>query len=82
MDGLPHLHEPAPGVLIALGYNGRGVAMASTMGGVIAKRIAGANRDDFPVTPLNPIFWHSFRRPIMAVGVSYYWMKDSLGINS
>ena len=28
-DHYPHVHEPAPGVLICLGYNGRGVAMAT-----------------------------------------------------
>ena len=32
-DHYPHLHEPAPGVIAALGYNGRGVAMATADGG-------------------------------------------------
>ena len=31
-DHYPHVHEPAPGVLVCLGYNGRGVAMATAMG--------------------------------------------------
>ncbi len=82
MDSLPHLHEPAPGIIIALGYNGRGVAMASTMGGLIAKRLTGANETDYPITPLSPILWHSARRPLMAAAVSYYWLKDGLGFNS
>src|SRR3546814_4204723 len=28
-DGLPHVHEPAPGLNVLLGYNGRGVALAT-----------------------------------------------------
>lgn len=39
LDHYPHLHEPAPGLLIGLGYNGRGVAMG-TMGRQLARRIA------------------------------------------
>ncbi|WP_163484841.1 FAD-dependent oxidoreductase, partial [Escherichia coli] len=35
-DHLPHFHEPAPSVIAALGYNGRGVAMATAMGREIA----------------------------------------------
>ena len=35
-DWLPHLAEVAPGVWAALGYCGRGVAMATTMGLVLA----------------------------------------------
>jgi glycine/D-amino acid oxidase-like deaminating enzyme len=36
-DFLPHLHEPAPNLFVALGYNGRGVAMA-TRNGARARR--------------------------------------------
>ncbi len=30
-DHYPHFHEPAPGALAVLAYNGRGVAMATAM---------------------------------------------------
>lgn len=82
LDGLPHLHEPAPGVVAALGYNGRGIAMATAMGAVIADRLSGANRIDFPVTALRSIPGHAFRLPAMAAGVAYYWLKDRLGYSS
>ena len=36
MDHFPHIHEPAPGILVCLGYNGRGVAMATAMGPELA----------------------------------------------
>ena len=53
-DLLPHLHEPAPGILAGLGFNGRGVAMGSTMGRVMAQRVLGkASKDlDIPTTDL------------------------------
>ncbi|WP_372573483.1 NAD(P)/FAD-dependent oxidoreductase [Ruegeria jejuensis] len=52
-DHLPHLHEPEPGLLIGLGYNGRGVAMSHVMGRVLAERALGAPPESlpFPITP-------------------------------
>jgi glycine/D-amino acid oxidase-like deaminating enzyme len=59
-DHYPHVHEPAPGVLICLGYNGRGVAMATAMGAQLARRIAHpAEPFDMPLTPLRPIRLHA-----------------------
>jgi glycine/D-amino acid oxidase-like deaminating enzyme len=51
-DHLPHLHEPRPGMLVGMGYNGRGVALSHVMGRVLAERILGAAPDSlvFPVT--------------------------------
>jgi hypothetical protein len=38
-DSLPHVHRPAPGICMALGYNGRGVAMASALGTAIGTHL-------------------------------------------
>ena len=59
-DHLPHVHEPAPGIHIGLGYNGRGVAMATAMGRMLARRVAGGAPEelDLPVTTIDPIFGH------------------------
>lgn len=80
MDGLPHLHELAPGVLAGLGYNGRGVAMATLMGSVLAARCLGADRKDiaFPTTRLRPIALHGLRKP--ALGTAVWWkdLRDTL----
>ena len=80
MDGLPHLHELAPGVLAALGYNGRGVAMATLMGSVLAARCLGADPKDiaFPTTRLRPIALHGLRKP--ALGSAVWWkdLRDTL----
>ena len=63
-DHLPHLHEVAPGLLAGLGYNGRGVAMATVMGRILAHWALGARTEElgFPVTSLAPIPLHRFNR--------------------
>ncbi|MDA8869923.1 FAD-binding oxidoreductase [Rhizobiaceae bacterium] len=48
-DHVPHLHEPAPGLLAGLGYNGRGVAMSNLMGTVLADRVLGADAATLPL---------------------------------
>jgi len=60
-DQLPHLHEPAPGLLAGLGYNGRGVAMATVMGRLLARRALGAQVAElgFPVSPVTPVPFHA-----------------------
>ncbi|WP_397542188.1 FAD-dependent oxidoreductase [Roseovarius salis] len=82
MDGWPHLHQPKPGLYALLGYNGRGVALATAMGAMIARHLA----DDGPLalqqTRLRPIGWHAVRTPVMRMGISYYWIKDRLGLAS
>lgn len=63
-DHLPHLHEVAPGLLAGLGYNGRGIAMATVMGRLLARWALGASPSelDFPVTPVAPIPLHRFNQ--------------------
>jgi glycine/D-amino acid oxidase-like deaminating enzyme len=77
-DFMPHVHEPAPGITIALGYNGRGIAMATTMGKHIADRLAGTANSDFPypISPIKGIPLHRLQRFYMAVGVAYYRLRD------
>jgi glycine/D-amino acid oxidase-like deaminating enzyme len=63
-DHLPHLHEIAPGLLAGVGYNGRGVAMATVMGRILAELATGAPaaQSGFPVTPQAPIPMHRFNQ--------------------
>jgi glycine/D-amino acid oxidase-like deaminating enzyme len=79
-DHLPHLHEPRPGVLTALGYNGRGVAMAIVMGRLLAARALGAGPAElgWPVTPVAPIPLHRWRLPAMALVVHVKRFRDWL----
>lgn len=81
-DHYPHFHEPAPGVLAALAYNGRGVAMATAMGTQIAARIGGAAPDtlDMPITNLREIPFHGLWRSALAARMAYGRIRDSLGL--
>jgi glycine/D-amino acid oxidase-like deaminating enzyme len=59
-DQYPHVHEPARGVLVCLGYNGRGVAMATAMGARLAQRITHPTElFDMPVTSMKTIPLHA-----------------------
>ena len=40
-DAVPHLYEPSPGLFAALGYNGRGLAIGTALGNVLARRVLG-----------------------------------------
>ena len=77
-DFLPHVHEPAPGLSIALGYNGRGIAMATTMGQRLAQRLIGpaGTAFPFPVSTIAPIPLHGLQRFYIAAGVAWYSVLD------
>ncbi|MCC7274725.1 MAG: FAD-binding oxidoreductase [Alphaproteobacteria bacterium] len=81
LDEMPRVHRPAAGMWTALGYNGRGVALATAMGAVLAGKIAGADdaAADFPVTPLAPVPFHALRGPGIAGAIAWYKLRDALG---
>ncbi len=74
-DHLPHLHEPQSGLIVGLGYNGRGVAMSNVMGRVMAQRILGALPETlpFPVTSVAGIPLRSLK--VMGMKHVIRWMK-------
>lgn len=78
LDHLPHLHELAPGVHAALGYNGRGVAMATVMGKALADRVLGRGAPIFPESPLRPVPLHRWRRPFFEIVVAWKRTLDRL----
>jgi glycine/D-amino acid oxidase-like deaminating enzyme len=79
-DFLPHVHEPAPGLSIALGYNGRGIAMATTVGKHLAERMCSGSAAAFPfaVTPVRSIPFHSLQRFYITAGVAWYRLMDAI----
>jgi glycine/D-amino acid oxidase-like deaminating enzyme len=81
-DHYPHFHEPAPGVLASLAYNGRGVAMATAMGMQIAQRVLGAAAEqlDMPITTLKPIPFHRLWRTAVSGRMVYGRIRESLGL--
>ncbi len=66
-DQTPHVHEPVPGLVMALGYNGRGGALATRMGAAIADYAMDGDEGALPI-PLTPIKRFPFHR-LRAVGL-------------
>ena len=85
LDWLPHLAEPAPGVWSGSGYSGRGVAMATVMGQVLANRVLGGTlaRSDpaleFPVKPLRRVPFWSLRKPGVGAAIMWFRLREALG---
>ncbi|MHC5347378.1 NAD(P)/FAD-dependent oxidoreductase [Metapseudomonas furukawaii] len=78
-DFLPHLHEPAPGLSMLLGYNGRGVALATALGRHLARRLLGTADDfPFPLTGIRPIPFHGLQRLYLGAGIAWYRLLDAL----
>lgn len=79
-DYLPHLHQLAPGVWTALGFNGRGVGMAPLMGRLLAELAQGAKPADipFPVTAMRPILGYPFTRVVARALVRWYRLCDRI----
>jgi len=79
-DHLPHLHDVAPGIVAGLGYNGRGVAMATMMGKLLSRRLLGEDAQElgFPVTPVRPLRLHRFSRFGAAAAIQYLRALDGV----
>ena len=82
VDHYPKLHLNGPRVLSSMGFNGRGVALATTMGGVLADWAAGRDADDLPMplTRMRPIPFHMFRNVGVGLTVAKFQVMDALGI--
>ncbi|HTS92360.1 MAG TPA: FAD-binding oxidoreductase [Stellaceae bacterium] len=77
-DHLPHLHEPAPGLLIDIGCQGRGVGLQTAMGKAMADYIATGSPAalPLPLSPISPIPFHFLQRAYLAAAVSWYRLRD------
>ena len=81
-DYMPHLHEPEPGVLMALGYNGRGVAPATLMGKLLADRALGTPQGDipFPFSPIRPLPLHGLHPPVLYLLLQIKRLRETMGL--
>lgn len=77
-DHLPHWHEPAPGLFAMLGYNGRGVAMATLAGREMARYLTGQAPPLFPFSPVAPIAFHRFWPAGVAAAILWGRLRDRL----
>jgi glycine/D-amino acid oxidase-like deaminating enzyme len=79
-DHIPHVHAPASGIWICLGYNGRGVALASALGAQLARRIADPRAPlDMPVTAIRPFVFHALWPVGVRAAVTYGRIRDYFG---
>jgi len=79
-DSLPYMHKVAPGLIAGMGYNGRGVAMGSMMGALLADHVltdAGAE-PAFPMTQPRQFRMHAFRDIGVSAAIKWYTLRDYL----
>ena len=69
-------------MLVCLGYNGRGVAMATAMGPELARRLMGgeAVEINMPITDLRAIPLHGLWRLAVAARITYGRIRDYLQV--
>jgi glycine/D-amino acid oxidase-like deaminating enzyme len=79
-DHLPRVHELAPGLHACLGYNGRGVAMATALGRALGERVSSGDPERLPLppTPMRPLPFHAFRRPALEVVTAWLRLRDRM----
>ncbi len=76
-DYLPHVHELAPGVSTALGYQGRGVAMATALGQSLAQHLLDPTSAlGLPVTKLKKIPFHGLNQVYASLASSFFRVMD------
>ncbi|MBI1217963.1 MAG: FAD-dependent oxidoreductase [Rhodobacteraceae bacterium] len=79
-DFLPHLIEPAPGLMAGIACNGRGIAMTTMLGRVLADWAGGVPAADLPVPsgPPAPIPWHGLMRYAPNAHLPLAMLRDAL----
>jgi glycine/D-amino acid oxidase-like deaminating enzyme len=79
LDHLPKIFELGPGMWSGGGYNGRGVAMATATGRLLAECAGGANADSLPLPPTKPrpLPFHSLRGPAIGLAVGWKLLLDT-----
>lgn len=83
LSRLPCFLRVAPNILSASGYSGHGVAMATMAGKVLAEAVAGrAGRFDLMASLPSPRFpgGAALRWPLLALAMTWYSMRDRLGL--
>ena len=81
VDALPHVHKLADGVYAWLGDNGRGVALAVALGGVLADAARGVPEATLPLPfmPLAPLPMHAIIAKNAPLALAGYRWHDRFG---
>ncbi|MEM7216642.1 MAG: FAD-binding oxidoreductase [Pseudomonadota bacterium] len=80
LDHVPHIHKLADGLYSGLGFNGRGVAMATMFGKVLAGHCTGKSeaQEFLPLTEVPKVPFSRFRGQGIAVALTWKRMMDTL----
>ncbi|RIX49761.1 MAG: FAD-binding oxidoreductase [Rhodocyclales bacterium GT-UBC] len=83
-DFLPRLHELATGIVTVTGYNGRGVALATQSGQLLAEAALGRAADDLdlPLTPLRTIPLHGVVKRVASLELLRYRWRDTREVSA
>jgi glycine/D-amino acid oxidase-like deaminating enzyme len=79
-DRYPHLHRLAPGLVAAIGLNGRGIAAGTLLGREASLRVLGRPESEWmlPDTPLRPMAVQPVVGPLLAGLLACYRALDAL----
>ena len=73
------LCAPAPGLLAATGFNGRGVALSVSLGKAMAAHLAQGTPLPIPPSPaIRTLPLHALHRIYGSLGIHYYRLRDAL----
>jgi glycine/D-amino acid oxidase-like deaminating enzyme len=84
LDDFPHVGRLSPRVAYAMGYGGRGVALANMLGKYLAQLVEGKTVDAGPMSTnaFDPIPFHAFRVPGMQIVARWYQYLDAKAIRA
>jgi L-pipecolate oxidase len=79
-DEYPQLVSAAPGCFSALGYSGRGIALATILGRELARHLTGTPEDELvlPLTAPKPISVRPFAAPLVGSLMTLYRVLDGV----
>jgi glycine/D-amino acid oxidase-like deaminating enzyme len=81
-DYLPHLHEPVPGLMTAIGCQGRGIGWQTAMGIEFARRALDRTHEmPLPFAPIRPIPLHAFKAVGTSAVIAFYRALDALRLS-
>ena len=81
-DYLPHVHEPAPGLITAIGCQGRGIGWQTAIGIELAKRVLDRSHEmPLPFAPVRPIPLHAFKALGTSATIAFYRALDALRLS-
>ncbi len=77
---MPHMYEPAPGILAGIGFSGRGIAMTSVMGRALSAKLLGTPTSDlpFPILPVKPVPFHGIANRLIPFAAPAMTLCDRL----